>query len=66
MTDELARQLLDESLQHQQQSLKLQKKYVKKFRKIVPDIKVTRYFQLERKLDAIMDFDMAQQIPLLE
>jgi len=65
MTDATARQLLDESFKFEEQALKLEKKYMKKFRKILPDIKVTRYFQLENKLDAIVNFDLASQIPLM-
>jgi len=65
MTDATARQLLDESFKFEEQALKLEKKYMKKFRKILPDIKVTRYFQLENKLDAIINFDLASQIPLM-
>jgi hypothetical protein len=66
MTDEVAKQLLDESMKFDEQRIKLEKKYVKKFRAILPNIKVTRYFQLENKLDAIIDFDLAAQIPLME
>jgi GTPase involved in cell partitioning and DNA repair len=66
MTDEVAKQLLDESIKFEEQLIKLKKKHVKKFRAILPDIKVTRYFQLENKLDAIIDYDLAAQIPLME
>jgi hypothetical protein len=66
MTDELARKLGDESLNLESKTLKLKKSYMKKFRKILPDIKVIRYFQLENKLDAIINFDLAAQIPLME
>ena len=66
MTDELARQLADEALDYESDALKLKKKYVKKFRKILPEVKVVRYFQLESKLDAIVEFDLASKIPLME
>ncbi|MEE4184777.1 MAG: hypothetical protein V2J12_03300 [Gammaproteobacteria bacterium] len=66
MDEATARQLLDDALRYEQQMLKLKQKYVKKFRKILPDVKVTRYFQLENKLDALVDFDMAGEIPLIE
>ena len=66
MTDELAKSLADESIKYEEKMLKLKKKYIKKFRKILTDIKVVRYFQLENKLDAIIDFDLASQIPLME
>ncbi len=66
MTNELARQLGDDSLKYETKALKLKKSYLKKFRRILPEIKVIRYFQLENKLDAIIDFDLATQIPLME
>ena len=66
MTNEKARQLADESMDYETKKLKLKKKYIKKFRKVLSDIKVVRYFQLESKLDAIIDFDLASQIPLME
>ena len=66
MTDEMANKLLDDSMKFEEQSVKLEKKYLKKFRKILPGIKVTRYFQLENKLDAIINFDLASEIPLME
>ena len=66
MTDDVAKQLLDDSIKFEEQTMKLKKKYVRKFRSILPEIKVTRYFQLENKLNAIIDFDLASQIPLME
>jgi len=66
MTDVVAKQLLDDSIKYDDQMQKLRKKYIKKFRKILPEVKVTRYFQLEGKLDAIIDFDLASQVPLME
>jgi len=66
MTDELAGSLLDDSVSYDQKSIKLKKKYIKKFRRALPNIKVTRYFQLENKLDAFTNFELAAQIPLME
>ena len=66
MTDEIARQLLDDAVKYEEQKTKLKKKYIKKFRKILPDVKVTRFFQLENKLNAVVDFDLAAEIPLME
>ena len=66
MTDEIARQLLDDAIKFEEQKTKLKKKYIKKFRKILPDVKVTRFFQLENKLNAVVDFDLAAEIPLME
>ena len=66
MTDELAKQLLDDSVKYRERQIKLQKKYIRKFRSVLPEIKVTRFFQLENKINAIVDYDLAAQIPLME
>jgi hypothetical protein len=66
MTDEIARELLDLSFSYESKLLSLKKKHLRKFRRILSDIQVTRYFQLESKLDAVINFDMAAQIPLME
>ena len=43
---------------------KLQEKYAKKFRKVLPEKKVLRYFQIENKLDLIIDSELSAAIPL--
>ena len=66
VSDEQAAQMLTDYLKLEEEELKLQKDYVKKFSVILPAKKVTRYFQLENKLDAIVEFDLAGNIPLVE
>ena len=66
MTDLKARQMLDDYLGIEKGYVQLKTKYVKKFRKILPDKKVTRYFQIENKLDAVIDNELAAEIPLVE
>jgi hypothetical protein len=65
VTDEKAGQLLDDFIKVQEERLKLKKKFVKKFRKVLPDTKVARYYQVENKLDALIDLDIAAEIPLV-
>ena len=43
---------------------KLRRKYVKRFMKVLPAKKVLRYYQIENKLDAMIDMDLAAMIPL--
>lgn len=66
MTDEQAREIIDSVVQYEEDMLKLQKKYIREFRKVLPERKVMRYMQIERKLDAVIDFDIARVIPLPE
>jgi hypothetical protein len=65
LTDEKAEEMLNEFLDIESEKVKLKKSYVKKFRKVLPDKKVTRYFQVENKLEAIIGFELADTIPLV-
>jgi len=46
--------------------LKVQKQYLRKFRKVLPALKVVRFYQLENKMDAEIDAELAVFIPLME
>ena len=62
--DEKANRLLDEYLSIKAQDVAVKKKFVPVFRKLLPAPKVTRFFQLENKLDAVIAYDLAGTIPL--
>jgi hypothetical protein len=64
LSDEQANRLLDEYLDIKTKEVSVKQKHVKVFRKILPPAKVTRFFQLENKLDAVVNFELAQTIPL--
>ncbi len=58
-------ELLKEAQDIRREELKVRKKYVKRFKKVLPPKKVVRYYQIENKLDAIIDFELAAEIPLI-
>ena len=64
LTDPDADAMLKESLAIQTERLKVQSKYVDRFKKIVPGTLVARFYQIENKLDAIINYELAAQIPL--
>lgn len=66
VSDEQAEQMLSEYLILEQEKLDLREDYVTKFQQILSPLQVTRYFQLENKMDAIINFDLAGNIPLVE
>ena len=66
LNDAYAEELLDEWLQYKEDLLKVQKQHVRKFRKVLPVRKVARFYQLENKMDAEVDVQLALAIPLLE
>jgi hypothetical protein len=66
LSDDLAKDVLDEHFAISTAILKVEKKYLRKFRKILPVGKVTRFYQLESKLQAQVDIVLADLVPLFE
>ncbi len=64
LTDEKAKELLDEFLDIAEDRVKLKKANVKKFQKELPPRTVARYFQIENKFEAIVNYELARAIPL--
>jgi hypothetical protein len=64
LDDEQANRLLDEYMDIKAKEVSSRQKHVRAFRKLLPPAKVTRFFQLENKLDAVVNFELAQTIPL--
>ena len=55
-----------EFLDIQSDTVKVRKKYWKKFRRIIPASKAARFYQLENKLDSEVDYVMAGGTPMIE
>jgi hypothetical protein len=66
ISDEFAARALKEAMAVDSDRLKIRETYVKRFKKVLPIIKVVRFWQVEHKLDAVIDFQLAGQIPLME
>ena len=66
LDDARAEELLREVLDFQADRVKLRKSYVKKFNKAIPAKKTVRFFQIDSKLDTIIDFALASEIPLID
>jgi hypothetical protein len=66
MSDEKAKALLDAYLSFEAARVKLQRDYLPKFRKVIPEVKVTRYYQIENKIRAVVNYALAAEIPLVE
>lgn len=63
--DKVAAKLLDDWMGTKSEDLRLKKKYVRKFNQILTPTQTFRYFQTENKLDAIVNFGLAADIPLM-
>ena len=66
MSDATAKKLLDESLTIEALGLKLRKAYLPKFRAVVPEVKVVRYYQIENKIHAALAYELGAKIPLMK
>ncbi|HEY6394989.1 MAG TPA: hypothetical protein VIX12_06185 [Candidatus Binataceae bacterium] len=64
LTDDQAAKKLDETVAIQQARVDTQKEFIPKFRAVLPGIKVTRFFQIDNKVHAMVQCDLAQMIPL--
>ena len=66
LSDDKAKSMLREALSIEEDRLKLRKKFLKKFESKLPAKTVARYYQIERKLYAIVQYELAIQIPLIK
>lgn len=66
MNDAYASDLLDEYFRIKQALLVAQLNYVPKFKAVLPALKVAQFFQLENKIRAEIDSQLAIVIPLID
>jgi hypothetical protein len=65
MSNEKAKKLTSDFIAVQSDELKLLTAYAQKLDKVLPANKVARYLQLENKIRAIVQYDLASKIPLV-
>jgi hypothetical protein len=65
MNADTAKRLLDEYLTIERLGLALRQAYLPKFRAVLSDVKVLRYYQIENKIDAVLMYELAAKIPLI-
>jgi coproporphyrinogen III oxidase len=66
MTNEKAKKLMNELMAIDAMGLKLRQTYLPKFRKVLPAVKVVRYYQIENKIQAVLYYQAAAKIPLIK
>ena len=66
LSDDQAQSMLKDFFDVEEARLKLRKSYVKKFEKVLPQKKLTRYYQIENKLEAVIKYELAAAIPLVK
>ena len=66
LSDERARALMSEALAVEEAELALKRKYLERLSGEIPPMKAVRYLQMENKIRALVRFDLAASIPLVE
>ena len=66
LTDEKAKKLIEEAVAIEQAEANLKSIYAPKLSKVLPVKKVARYLQIENKIRAVIKYDLAQGVPLVE
>ena len=66
MSNETAKKLMDEYMTIESLGPKLRQTYLPKFRKVLPEAKVVRYYQIENKIQAVLMYELGRNIPLMK
>jgi hypothetical protein len=66
LTDDKAKKLINEALAIEQAEANLKSTYAPKLSKALPVKKVARYLQIENKIRAVVKYDLAQGVPLVQ
>jgi hypothetical protein len=66
LADDKAMKLVDDYLAIEADRVKVRRSYVEEFAKSLPGRKVARFYQIENKIDAVMRYDLASTIPVIE
>ena len=66
LTDQEATALLEKHLAWEKEVLKVRSTYVKKMSKALSGKTVAKFFQIENKMDIIVEYELAGEIPLIK
>jgi hypothetical protein len=66
LTDEKAKQLIAEAVAIEQAEAQLKSTYAPQLRKVLPVRKVARYLQIENKIRAVVKYEIASGVPLVQ
>ena len=66
LTDEKAKQLIAEAVAIEQAEAQLKSTYAPQLSKVLPVRKVARYLQIENKIRAIVKYEIASGVPLVQ
>lgn len=65
LSGERAQEMLKMAMSINEERIKMKRKHLKSFNKVLPLKKVVRYYQIESKLDTLIEADIAKAVPLV-
>jgi hypothetical protein len=66
LTDEHAMKLTEQYLDVEKDRNQVRRDYLPQFGKLLPGRKVARFYQIENKMDAVVRYELAEDIPVVE
>jgi hypothetical protein len=66
LTDDKAGAIIRDLMAIEKDRVDLKSSYLPKFSKILPAKKVARYYQIENKIEAIVKYELAKEVPLVK
>ncbi len=66
MTDKVAENLLNRSLKLEKKGVEVKEEYFKKFKKILPTVKAVKFFQVDRRIQMLVELQIMANVPVLE
>jgi hypothetical protein len=66
LTDEQAKTIAEGYLAVEEDRAKVRRTYFADFTKVLPGKKAARFYQIENKMDAVVRYDLASEIPVVE
>ncbi|MDX2167719.1 MAG: hypothetical protein SF182_11670 [Deltaproteobacteria bacterium] len=66
LSNDKALQLVNGYLAAEADRIKVRETYIPKFAEVVPGRTVARFFQIENKMDAVLRYDLAKTIPVVD
>ena len=66
LSNEKAMALANDWLSAEGDRVKVRRDYLPEFGKVLPGKKVVRFYQIENKMDAVLRYELASQIPVVE
>jgi hypothetical protein len=66
LTNEKATKLIDQTIAVEEAEVKLKRTFMPKLSKVLSGVKAARYMQIENKIRAVIKYELATEVPLMQ